>query len=84
MRLAGHCVRHPELAVSPLVLWEPIDGIRNKGRRRRTSFVDQLKKDATQQENIQAYDADAGPGCVEDVHQSFPEKASAENILWLN
>ena len=35
--------------MSPLVLWEPIDGIRSKGRRRIT-FVDQLKKDATQQE----------------------------------
>ena len=52
MRLAGHCVRHPELAVSPLVLWEPIDGIRSKGRRR-IPFVDQLKKDATQQETSQ-------------------------------
>ena len=49
MRLAGHCVRHPELPVSPLVLWEPIDGNRSKGRRRIT-FVDQLKKNATQQE----------------------------------
>ena len=39
-RLAGHCVRHPELAVSPpIVLWEPIDGNRSKGRRRIT-FVD--------------------------------------------
>ena len=45
MRLVGHCVRHPELAVSPLVLLEPIDGNRSKGRGRLT-FIDQLKKDA--------------------------------------
>ena len=52
MRLAGHCVRHPELAVSPLVLWAPVDGHRSKGRMRIT-FVDQLKKDATQQETTE-------------------------------
>ena len=49
MRLAGHCVRHPELASSPFVLWEPIDGTRSRGRRKITS-IDLLKKDATQQE----------------------------------
>lgn len=53
MRLAGHCVRHPESAVSPLVLWEPIDGNRSKGRRRLITFVDQLKKDARQQETTE-------------------------------
>ena len=51
MRLAGHCVRHPELVVSPLVLWEPIDRNMSKGRRRLT-LIDQ-KKDATQQETTE-------------------------------
>jgi len=26
MRLAGHCVHHPELAANPLILWEPKQG----------------------------------------------------------
>ena len=82
MRLAGHCVRHPELAVSPLVLWEPIDGIRNKGRSR-TSFVDQLKKDATQQETSELRTLMLNRMRGRRPSE-FPEKASAEDILSLN
>ncbi|XP_038047527.1 uncharacterized protein LOC119721522 [Patiria miniata] len=52
MRLAGHCVHHPELATSPLVIWEPIDGARSMGRKR-LSHVDQLKRDAAQQDSIE-------------------------------
>ena len=44
MRMAGHCVRHPELVASELVLWEPAHGSRNPGRRRAT-FIDSLKRD---------------------------------------
>ena len=44
MRLAGHCVRHPELAASDLVLWEPSHGTRNPGRGR-TTYIDTLKRD---------------------------------------
>ena len=45
MQLAGHLVRHPEEEVaSKLVLWEPLDGAPNRGRRA-TDFVDQLKRD---------------------------------------
>ena len=52
MRLAGHCVCHPELYACLLVLWEPVDGARSRGRRRLT-YVDQLKKDAAQQETAE-------------------------------
>ena len=44
MRLAGHCVRHPELAASSLILWEPKHGSRNQGRPAAT-YVDTLKRD---------------------------------------
>ena len=27
LRMAGHCVRHPELPVSNLILWEPMHGV---------------------------------------------------------
>ena len=44
MRLAGHCVRHPELAASDLILWEPTHGTRGRGRPAAT-FVDTLRRD---------------------------------------
>ena len=44
MGLAGHCVRHPELAASDLMLWEPTHGRRNRGRGR-TTLTDTLKRD---------------------------------------
>ena len=45
LRLAGHCVRHPELSVSPLVLWDPLHGnVRRRGRKR-TNFITMLKRD---------------------------------------
>ena len=44
MTMAGHCVRHPELSVHPLNLWEPSQGKASRGRRR-ISYVDILKKD---------------------------------------
>ena len=52
MRLDGYCFRQPELALIPLVLWKSIDLNRSKGRRRLT-FADKLKKDATQQETTE-------------------------------
>ena len=44
MRLAGHCVRHPELTASELILWEPSQGTRAVGGPR-TTFIDTLKRD---------------------------------------
>ena len=44
MKMAGHCVRHPELSVHPLILWEPSQGKASRGRRR-ISYVNMLKKD---------------------------------------
>ena len=44
MRLAGHCVRHPELAASELILWEPSHGKKSRGRPHAT-FIDTLKRD---------------------------------------
>ena len=43
MRMAGHCIRHPELSTHPLMLWEPTQGKANRGRRR-SNYVDVLKK----------------------------------------
>ena len=43
LAIAGHCVRHLELAASDLILWEPTHGRRNRGRRR-TSLIDALKR----------------------------------------
>ena len=45
MRLAGHCVRHPELSANSLVLWEPKQGTAKRGRRKAT-LISVLKKDA--------------------------------------
>ena len=44
MRLAGHCVRHPELTACQLVLWEPTHGRRSRGRPHAT-YIDTLKRD---------------------------------------
>ena len=44
LKLAGHCIRHPEEIAHKLVLWEPTTGKRSKGRKRLT-YVDMLKKD---------------------------------------
>ena len=43
MKMAGHCVRHPELSVHPLILLESSQGKASRGRRR-ISYVDMLKK----------------------------------------
>ena len=43
MKMLGHCVRHPELSVHPLILWEPSQGKASRGLRR-ISYVDMLKK----------------------------------------
>ena len=32
--MAGHCIRHPELLASDLVLWEPMHGRAQQGRPR--------------------------------------------------
>ena len=44
MRLAGHCVRHPELSACELILWEPTHGQRSRGRPH-TTYVDTLRRD---------------------------------------
>ena len=44
LKLAGHCMRHPEEEASKLVLWEPKEGKRNVGRRA-VSYIDILKQD---------------------------------------
>ena len=45
MRLAGHCIRHQEEIASKLVLWEPLEGTRNRGVQP-TSYIDTLLRDA--------------------------------------
>ena len=44
MGLAGHCVRHPELVASNLILWEPKHGTRSRGRPA-TTYIDTLRRD---------------------------------------
>ena len=44
MRLAGHCVQHPELTASEPILWEPSHGKRTRGRPH-TTFLDTFKRD---------------------------------------
>ena len=44
LRIAGHCVRHPEEEASKVVLWQPARGTTKRGRRHFT-FIDNLKKD---------------------------------------
>ena len=45
MKLAGHCHGHPELAASDLVLWQPNQNLRRRGRPK-VNFVEVLRKDA--------------------------------------
>ena len=45
MKLAGHCHRHPELASSDLVLWQPNQKLRRR-RRPTVEFVEVLRKHA--------------------------------------
>ena len=44
MRLAGRCVRHEEEEASKLVLWQPLGGRTNRGKRKRT-YIDTLLDD---------------------------------------
>ena len=44
LRLAGHCLRHPEEIASHLVLWQPTFGSTSRGRKA-TTFVNTLKRD---------------------------------------
>ena len=44
MRLAGHCVRHPELTASQLILWKPTHGRKSRGRPHAT-YIDTLTRD---------------------------------------
>ena len=41
LRIAGHCVRHPEEEASKVVLWQPARGTTNRGRGHFT-FIDTL------------------------------------------
>ena len=45
MRLAGHCIRHTEEIANKLVLWEPLEGTRNRGVQS-TTYIDTLLRDA--------------------------------------
>ena len=44
LKLAGHCVRHPEEEASKLVLWQPKMGSAKVGRRAKT-YIDVLLDD---------------------------------------
>ena len=44
MCLAGHCVRHPDEPASQLVLWQPTEGKRSRGKSA-TTYIDNLMAD---------------------------------------
>ena len=44
LKLAGHCIRHPEEEASKLILLEPAHGQVNRGRKAHT-YIDMLKND---------------------------------------
>ena len=46
LKIAGHCIRHPELIASDLILWEPknVYGGTQKGRPK-TNFVSTICRD---------------------------------------
>ena len=44
LRLARHCLRHPEEIASHLVLWQPTIGSTSRGKKA-TTFVNTLKRD---------------------------------------
>ena len=44
MRMSGHCYRHTEEIASKLILWEPQDGQKRRGRHR-ISYIDNLLAD---------------------------------------
>ena len=44
LKLAGHCIRHPELSASSLVLWQPTRGTASVGKPAYT-YVDNLYRD---------------------------------------
>ena len=46
MRLAGHCIRHTGEIAHHLVLWEPTEGRRNRGKPRMLTYIDNLLLDA--------------------------------------
>ena len=50
MRLAGHCVRHPEEVTHNLILWTPKQGTRTRGRQSK-SFIETLKHDCECEED---------------------------------
>ena len=52
LRLAGHCLRHPEEIASHLVLWQPTIGSTSRGRKA-TTFVNPLKILETYLDSIQ-------------------------------
>ena len=45
MKLAGHCIRHPDVTASTLVLWQPTKGKVSRGRPP-VNYIDNLKDDA--------------------------------------
>ena len=50
LRLAGHCIRHTDKLAHNLILLNPKNGIRNRGRQPMT-FIDILKNDCDCEED---------------------------------
>ena len=44
MKLAGHCIRHPDLSAPSLALWDPTKGALNRGKPALT-YIDNLCRD---------------------------------------
>ena len=44
MRLAGHCIRHPDTIANLDLFWMPKHGKKGRGRPKKT-FIDNIKED---------------------------------------
>ncbi|KAI8500943.1 hypothetical protein Bbelb_210380 [Branchiostoma belcheri] len=73
MKIAGHCIRHPDILASSLVLWEPLKGKRSRGRPRVT-FLDNLRKDTNLQDTREIKKA------MEDKFTSAPTVATTNPV----
>ena len=76
LRLAGHCIRHPEEIASQFVLWEPQHGHTNRGRKP-VNYVDLLKRDT----GIESTEDLRGAMLDRDVWKAFVKDARSRGRL---
>ena len=67
LKFAGHCARNKDAPVSQLILWEPSQGTRKRGRPEKT-YVDILKEDT-------------GIGLTEELRKSMDDRSVWKGIV---